>query len=414
MIEKIKKYNIEICVLISFISLLLYSSDPVIYSDSIRYLNASLKDPPLYSSIIILMKIIFRSIESVIVIQTLLIALGIIHLLKTFTLYLSIDFITRVITSTFLLLPTITFYNHLLTEPFGYAFSLFFVSYVIRLIHNFNSQNLIWTTIFVILLLLLRNQFIFLYLVILIIYTGVYILYNSKKVNISLIISFISILLIHNSTITINKYIKKINQKNSSLNLLNEYHGPFRMASNDVIYVSTIKNVELFKDHNLQETLKKIYKKMNNQKLLLKYNDSRGHFSTSYPKIDDYTETVLKDLAIRKNTTTTKFRKEIFYTLVKENYYEYALLLFKKFYDSTWLFIIVPIIVFTSSLVNFLKYKSRFSLVAIFISTFALGNHSIVYLFGRVQPRYFIYTDFIFLIFIFIIFTIFYQKIRLK
>ena len=144
MIEKIKKYNIEIYVLISVISLLLYSSDPVIYSDSIRYLNASLKDPPLYSSIIILMKIIFGSIESIIVIQTLLIALGIIHLLKTFTLYLSIDFITRVITSTFLLLPTITFYNHLLTEPFGYAFSLFLVSYGSRLIHNFNSHNIIF------------------------------------------------------------------------------------------------------------------------------------------------------------------------------------------------------------------------------------------------------------------------------
>ena len=153
---------------------------------------------------------------------------------------------------------------------------------------------------------------------------------------------------------------------------------------------------------------------MNNQKLLLRYNDNRGHFSISYPKIDDYTETLLKDLAIRKNTTVKKFRKEIFYTLVKENYYEYVVLLFKKFYDSTWLFIILPIIVFTSSLVNFLKYKSHFSLVAIFISTFALGNHSIVYLFGRVQPRYFIYTDFILLIFIFITFTIFYQKIRLK
>jgi hypothetical protein len=411
---KIIKYNIEICILISVIFLLLYSSDPIIYSDSNRYLNGSLKDPPLYSNIITLMEFIFGSLNSVIAIQTLFIAFGIIHLLKTFTTYLSINFITRVITSAFLLLPIIIFYNHLLTEPFGYAFSLFFVSYGIRLIHNFDNQNLIWITIFVILLLLLRNQFVFLYPVILIIYTGTCILYNSKKVNIGLIISFISILLIHNSTIKINKYIKKINQKNVSLYLLNEYHGPFRMASNDILYVSTIKDIKLFKDHELQETLRKIYKKMDNQKLLFKYNNNRGHFSISYPKIDDNTEALLIDLAIRKNTTTKKLRKEIFYTLIKENYYEYSILLFKKFYDSTWLFIIIPIIIFTNSLVNFLKYKSHFSLVAIFISIFALSNHSIIYLFGRVQPRYFVYTDFILLIFIFITFTIFYKKIRLK
>jgi hypothetical protein len=61
---------------------------------------------------------------------------------------------------------------------------------------------------------------------------------------------------------------------------------------------------------------------------------------------------------------------------------------------------------FLAGLIGILRYKSSFSLLVIFLSTFALANHSTVYLFGRVQPRYFIYTDFILLIFIFITFAV--------
>ena len=39
-----------------------------------------------------------------------------------------------------------------------------------------------------------------------------------------------------------------------------------------------------------------------------------------------------------------------------------------------------------------------------------LHHHSIIYLFGRVQPRYFIYSDFILIIFIFITFVLFFKK----
>ena len=51
--------------------------------------------------------------------------------------------------------------------------------------------------------------------------------------------------------------------------------------------------------------------------------------------------------------------------------------------------------------VHFIKYKTQFSLVVLFFSSFALANHSIVYLFGRVQPRYLIYSDFALLVIIF-------------
>ena len=62
------------------------------------------------------------------------------------------------------------------------------------------------------------------------------------------------------------------------------------------------------------------------------------------------------------------------------------------------------------SLISFIKIKSKYSLLILFLSIFALANHSVIYLFGRVQPRYLIYTDFIILIFIFITFVTFLKK----
>ena len=67
------------------------------------------------------------------------------------------------------------------------------------------------------------------------------------------------------------------------------------------------------------------------------------------------------------------------------------------------MFVFVPFLMLIAGLIVFLKNKSHFSLLIIFLSTFALGNHAVIYLFGRVQPRYFIYSDFILLVFIFII-----------
>ena len=65
-----------------------------------------------------------------------------------------------------------------------------------------------------------------------------------------------------------------------------------------------------------------------------------------------------------------------------------------------------------AALREFLKHKSQISLFVSSLSIFALANHSVVYLFGRVQPRYLIYSDFILLIFIFIILSIFLKKAK--
>ena len=119
---------------------------------------------------------------------------------------------------------------------------------------------------------------------------------------------------------------------------------------------------------------------------------------------------LLKDLAIQKNATLASLKKEISIKLIETNFKKYIKLVFKKFYDSSWLFIFLPFFMVLAAFPIFLKEKSNFSLLIMFISTFSISNHSIVYLFGRVQPRYLIYTDFILLIFVFILFTIFLQK----
>ena len=127
------------------------------------------------------MQLIFGNLNSVIFFQTLTIGFGIIFFTRTLSIQFKLDVITKTFTAFFLFLPTIQFYDHLLTEPVSYAFSLFFVSFVIKLIYNFNQKNLFWNTIFVIALLLTRNQFVFLYLVILFLYCGILIINNTKK-----------------------------------------------------------------------------------------------------------------------------------------------------------------------------------------------------------------------------------------
>ena len=72
--------------------------------------------------------------------------------------------------------------------------------------------------------------------------------------------------------------------------------------------------------------------------------------------------------------------------------------------------ICTKIFMLLASMIEFIRRKSNFSMFIIFLSIYALGNHAVVYLFGRVQPRYLIYSDFILLIFINIIFSLFLQK----
>jgi len=405
---KIKNYKIEILISTLVLVLLFYSSNPVFYSDSSRYLNGSLNNPPLYFIIITLMQSIFTTLNSVIILQTLLVGFGIVFFIKNISKYFNLNIVTKIVVAIFLFLPILEFYNHLLTEALGYAFSLFFVSFVIRLIYNFNIQNLVLSSIFVIALLLIRNQFIFLYPVILLLYLGIIFIHKSKKKLILLTISFISIFFIHNSLISLNKYIKQDSLENRPF--INNNAGPFNFIFIDSIYISSIQDIEIFKDENLKKTLAKIFQEIEGQKASIKHYNGRGHFGLSLPIIKDRSNFLLKDLAIQKNTTIASLKKEISIKLIKVNSKKYIKFLFKKFYDSAWLFVFLPFFMMLAASISFLKQKSNFSLFIIFLSTFTLANHSVVYLFGRVQPRYFIYTDFILLMFIYIIFTLLFDK----
>ena len=399
---KTKNDLIEILILIGTIFLLLYSTDPIEYPDSNRYLAGSFHDPPLYSSIILLTNLVFDSLNFVIILQTFFIGFALIYFVRTVSDQFNLDLITKILVSLFLFLPVIQFYRHLLTEPFSYAFSLFFVSFVFRLIFNFNYLNLFWSSFFVILLLLMRNQFLFLYAVILVLYFGIYFLNSSKKTFSYLIISFLSILLIHNSLVSLNKSIFKIQFKSKDPSNSSIYF--FTLV--DAVYISDREDIKLFKDKKLKKTLADIFEEMNKRKALSKYYDGRGHFGQSLQHIRNYSLPLIKDLAVEKNISPKILQKKISAVLIQTNFNLYLRHIFKKFYDSSWLFVFVPFFMLLPSLISFIKNKSHLSLIIIFLSSFGLANHTTIYLFGRVQPRYLIYSDFIILIFILISFTI--------
>ena len=405
----IKNHTIEILIITLTLGLLFYSSDPVLYSDSARYLKGSLNDPPLYSTIIVMMQSAFRTLNSIIILQTLFIGFGIVFFTKTISKYFDLDLLTEEIVAIFLFLPTLKFYNNLLTEALGYAFSLLFVGFVLRLIYNFSIRNLVWTSIFVVSLLLMRNQFIFLYLIVLMLYLGILYISRSKKKLILLAISFIFIIFAHNSLVSLNKYIKKTSFENEIL-LESESTSIFNFIYIDAVYISSVQDIGQFEDESLKKTFAKIIQEIDSQRALVEYYNGRGHFGISFKIIISESELLLKDLAIQKKTTVNGLKKEISIKLIKSNFKKYLKFLFKKFYDSAWLFIFIPFFILLAALISFLKKKTNLTLFLIFLSTFALSNHSIIYLFGRIQPRYFIYTDFILLIFIFVIFSVFLKK----
>ena len=400
---KIKNNIAEIIILSGVFLILIYSTDPLFYPDSNRYLNGNLNDPPLYSTIIFIMQSIFKNLNSVIVLQTLFIGFSIIYFVRTVTIYFNLNLLLKTLISLFLFIPIIQFYRHLLTEPFSYALSLMFAGFVFKLIFDFNYRNLVWTTIFVIALLLIRNQFIFLYPVILLLYLGILMMNNSLKKISFLLISILSIFFIHNFLISLNKYIDPF-ERNKIPSNTNK--GPFYFTYIDAIYISDPSDVELFKDSNYQNTLTEIFIEMDNKKALLKHYNGRGHFGLSLIDIRNYSDVLLKNLAKQKNTSEYILKKNISIKLIKANFKKYIKHIFKKAYDSSWLFVFVPFFMLLGSLISFLYKKTHFSLAMLFLSIFALANHSTVYLFGRVQPRYFIYSDFILLIFIFITFAI--------
>jgi hypothetical protein len=404
---KVKINITEILILTVVLLILFYSSDPIIYKDSARYLQKSLLDPPMYSTLILTMRFIFGTLNSVIILQTLLMGIGIIYFTRTITIQFNLDILVKTIISISLLLPILQFYRNLLTDPLSYAFSLLFVSFIIKLIYNFNYQNLLWSIFFAIALLLTRNQFIFIYPVVLFLFVGIFILNRSMRTFTWLLVGFISILFIHNSLVYLNINVKKI--LNYEI-VAEEKFGPYFFTYFDAIYISSTEDVELFKNEKIKKTLVSIFKEVDNRKASVKYYNGRGHFGLSLNQISDTSQILLENLAKEQKTDIKSLKKNISIKLIVKNFGKYIKHIFKKFYDSTWLFIFLPFFMMLAGLISFLKNKSRFALVIIFVSTFAFANHFLVYLFGRVQPRYFIYTDFILLIFIFITFIILFEK----
>jgi len=232
------------------------------------------------------------------------------------------------------------------------------------------------------------------------VYIGILILNNSKK-KYWFIISFISIFLIHNTLMNFSKHINQDSFENETL--LNNDTGAYFFTYIDAIYISSSKDVGLFKNHKLQNTLTKIFEEMDRRKASVEYYNGRGHFGLSLKDIRNYSKPLLSDLS-NKDNNLKSIKRYISFKLIKANFGKYIKHIFKKSYDSTWLFVFVPFLILLAGLISFLKYKSHLALLTIFFSIFTLGNHSVIYLFGRVQPRYFIYTDFILLVFIFIIF----------
>ena len=311
-----KNHTIEILIITLILGLLFYSSDPVLYSDSARYLKGSLNDPPLYSTIIVIMQSAFRTLNSIIILQTLFIGFGIVFFTKTISKYFDLDLLTEEIVAIFLFLPTLKFYNNLLTEALGYAFSLLFVGFVLRLIYNFSIRNLVWTSIFVVSLLLMRNQFIFLYLIVLMLYLGILYISRSKKKLILLAISFIFIIFAHNSLVSLNKYIKKTSFENEIL-LESESTSIFNFIYIDAVYISSVQDIGQFEDESLKKTFAKIIQEIDSQRALVEYYNGRGHFGISFKIIISESELLLKDLAIQKKTTVNGLKKEISIKLIK-------------------------------------------------------------------------------------------------
>ena len=244
--------------------ILLISSDPILFSDSTRYLKGSIKDPPLYSSIIFIMQSVFKSLNSIVILQTFFVSFSIYYFTKTLERIFKLDLLTTIITAFFLFLPFIEFYRNILTEPLSYGFSLLFVSFALQLIYNFNYRNTFYFSILVVALLLIRNQFIFLYPVLLLFYIGIFFLNRSKQITVVLLISFFSIFLVHNSLIAMNKNLNDNKIKRN--NVLKNDSGFYYYVYIDSIYISDLKDSRLFKKQRLNETIDKILKEIDKKK----------------------------------------------------------------------------------------------------------------------------------------------------
>jgi len=427
----LKKNISEFSIFFVTIILILNSADPVLETDSVRYLNQSLLDPPLYSSFIFISQLIFGSLKYVVILQTIFVAFAIIFFTKTLTQIFDLGSFDKTLISLFLFLPVISIYKNILTETISYTFSLLFISFMAKLIYNFNNKNLAWLSITAIALLITRNQFLFLYPIIFLLFLGLF-FSNPDKQKIKLLtLSLILIFLTHNFLIILNTHLKKdiihINKEYGvpeDIDIIQNTKwtekityvtlGPSYFLFIDALYVSNIEDVELFKNQNTKKLLVNIFNEMNEKKSLIKNYNGRGHFASSFSNIRDYSYPLLSRLAHQQNLSVSKLRNEISIKLIKKNYKIYIKFLIKKAYDTTWLFIVVPLLISLSGLIFFIKNKSNISLLLSSVSLFAISNHMVIYLFGRIQPRYFLYSDLILLVLLFMIVSTFLKIINKK
>ena len=157
----------------------------------------------------------------------------------------------------------------------------------------------------------------FLYVVILFLYFGIFFINRSKRTFKLLIISFLSIFIIHNSLVILNEYKNKETFKEENVSSNN--HGVFFFTFIDAIYISTSEDSELFKNQKLRETVYLIFKEMEKKKTLIKYYDNRGHFGQSLKEIRNYSDTLLKELALKQDTSN-QIKKEISIKLISLNF----------------------------------------------------------------------------------------------
>lgn len=179
---KFKNVWLRISIITGTVAILFYSSEPTIYGDSSRYLEPSLRGSILYSFIIDTLTLIFGSITAVVVFQTFLIGFAIIYFIETISDYFDFDNLIKVIIVLFLFLPILKFYRNILTEAITYAITIFFVSSVINLIYNFKLRNLVKVSIFTLLLLISKKQFLFLIPVVFVTYFGIFLMNKTKSV----------------------------------------------------------------------------------------------------------------------------------------------------------------------------------------------------------------------------------------
>jgi len=292
----LKKNISEFSIFFVTIILILNSADPVLETDSVRYLNQSLLDPPLYSSFIFISQLIFGSLKYVVILQTIFVAFAIIFFTKTLTQIFDLGSFDKTLISLFLFLPVISIYKNILTETISYTFSLLFISFMAKLIYNFNNKNLAWLSITAIALLITRNQFLFLYPIIFLLFLGLF-FSNPDKQKIKLLtLSLILIFLTHNFLIILNTHLKKdiihINKEYGvpeDIDIIQNTKwtekityvtlGPSYFLFIDALYVSNIEDVELFKNQNTKKLLVNIFNEMNEKKSLIKNYNGRGHFA---------------------------------------------------------------------------------------------------------------------------------------